>query len=242
MGDPPLNGVLLTDTYCQFWYIFTWTACQAVSWKSLSCLPLSSHQQWSFSVQMECLWPSASLHLGDEIGQGIWPHRGSALTLPLVLLQCPEGAEYYEWVGAISWKATLGSGLLSLRLLTVSLLPPQGSASGKRAHMPACHPICTPQLGVTDWAASVLLWNLKVFCIILLHLPCLFICHLTPHLSSRLPLPVSLPLVRLLRQQGIHTYLVSFLNCSPQYCVVQKGEGTVHSVSARQQSWTMKAA
>lgn len=73
-----------------------------------------------------------------------------------VLLVCPwcclypGGAEFYEWVGAVSWKATLWSGLLSLRLLTVSLLPPHGSASGKHAHMPACHPLCIHLLGVTD--------------------------------------------------------------------------------------------
>lgn len=83
MGDPPLNGVLLTDTYCRFWYIFTWTACQAVSWKSLSCLPLSSHQQWSFSVQMESLWPSASLATWEmKLGRGSDP-TGE------VLLLCP---------------------------------------------------------------------------------------------------------------------------------------------------------
>lgn len=189
MGDPPLNGVLLTDTYCHFWYIFTRTACLAVSWKSLSCLPLSSHQQWSFSVQMDPSDLHHHSHRGDETGRGIWP-QGEVLVFALGAASVCWRDWVLEWVGAVSWKAALWSGLLSLRLLTVSLLPPHGSASGKRAHMPACHPICVHLL---EWL-SCLRSPLKSESVMDYPPSPAMSVHLSldSHLSSSLPLPACL--------------------------------------------------
>lgn len=203
MGDPPLNGVLLTDTYCHFWYIFTWTACLAVSWKSLSCLPLSSHQQWSFSVQMDPSDLYHHSHPGDETGRGIWPHR-EVLVFALGAASVCWRAEY--WSGWVLFPGKPHCGLDS-------------SASGFLL-CPFCHLTVLPAASVltcppaipfaftcwSDWL-SCLRSPLKSESVMDYPPSPAMSVHLSldSHLSSSLPVPVSLPVVRLLRQQGIHT-------------------------------------